>query len=645
MEQRAAQRAGVIDDSGGHRGPLGVTGLRGHARLRVLSSDASRCQPCQPHRDGGNNHDDFVIFTGQSMLDQQRHVVDQDRDFARGGNHFSSALGDPRRHDAVQPVQRHGVAEDDPGKVSSAQRAVRVQYLRSELRCDLGQRRLARAHNLSGDRVGIDDEGSQLPHASSDDGLPGADPPGQPHPDHRTTVPATDIPARAIARAAARCRGEAEFGPGVASGDNCRVSEADAAVPAPAPTSAGVSVRGTALVAAGMTVSQFLALAQMLVVSRALGPTEFGVFGSLAVFLLLGSTAMVATQVVVARHEALVQPGQPRGIGARPVLAVGLFTSTVTAALAPLLAVFLNFDSVVGLLLISATFLPLTFTGSQMGHLQGREQFSRLGLLYVIATAGRVVAAVTAALIWGTATATAAGVLVGSTTAALIGAWIAAGSRQSPDGRASGRQLVVEIGHAGHALIALYALTNVDVLLARAELPALDAGLYAAGQLVSRAVFFLPQAVLVAAFPRMVTQGRGRAQLQATAAIAALGLFAAAATAALPGLVLGIFAGPQYAQVTGALWIFALAGAGFGVVQVLLYARLAQHDRRAAILMWGGTVVLVALGLTIGERGVAQLAGCAAGVAWTVAIIGLALDARSSQPLDQEDTPTPEALV
>ena len=33
-------------------------------------------------------------------------------------------------------------------------------------------------------------------------------------------------------------------------------------------------------------------------------------------------------------------------------------------------------------------------------------------------------------------------------------------------------EFLVEVGHAAHALVALYALTNLDVLLARAQLPA-----------------------------------------------------------------------------------------------------------------------------------------------------------------------------
>lgn len=411
----------------------------------------------------------------------------------------------------------------------------------------------------------------------------------------------------------------------------------------PGAAGSGVPVRGAALVAIGMTASQILALSQMLVVSRALGPAEFGAFGSLAVVLLLGSTALVATQVVVARHEAL-GGADPRHVATRGVLAVAAGTSLVAALLSPLLAWVLNLPDLIGLLLIAAALVPITFTGAQLGLLQGREAHARLGMLYLIATVFRVSGGITGALIGGTANATAAGILIGATVAALVGALFTRDRRPPDSRRAPARAMVWEIAHAGHALVALYALTNIDMLLARSQLPPHDAGLYAAGQLVARAVFFLPQAVLVAAFPRMVAQGRGRAQMQATAAVAGLGLLAVLVTAAFPGLVLAIIAGPAYAEVTSSLWIFALAGAGFGVVQVLLYARLARHDRKAAVLMWGGTIFLAILGVTVGDRGVATLAACAAAVAWLVAMIGLFLDWRSTPPSGTESVPPGEAM-
>ncbi|MGV1004684.1 MAG: lipopolysaccharide biosynthesis protein [Candidatus Nanopelagicales bacterium] len=410
-------------------------------------------------------------------------------------------------------------------------------------------------------------------------------------------------------------------------------------MPTDARIESGVSVGGTAQVAVGMTIAQVLALAQMLLASRLLGPAEFGVFGSLAVIMLLGSTAMAATQVVLARHAALgVAVGDA---GRKAVVAIALGTAAVGLAASPLIAWLLRLPEWRGPVLIALTFVPMTVSGAQLGRLQGRERYRRLALMYVITSAGRALGGVAAAAVWRTADAGAAGMLLGTTLAALAGVLIARVPQAGAPSAGRARALAVEIGHAGHALVALYALTNVDVLLARSQLAAHSAGLYAAGQLVNRAVFFLPQAVLVAAFPRMVASAGGKAQRQTLWAVGGLGLLATAGTALLPGLVLAVIAGSQYAEVTGQLWLFALAGAGFGVAQVLLYARLARHDRRAALVLWVGVSLLIALGVTVGERGVAQLAACAAVVAWTIVLAGLLLAAREpgrragAQPRDQ----------
>ena len=52
----------------------------------------------------------------------------------------------------------------------------------------------------------------------------------------------------------------------------------------------GISVQGTAIVGVGLAVSQVIAMLQMLVVARILGPEQYGVFGAMAVVLLIGST-------------------------------------------------------------------------------------------------------------------------------------------------------------------------------------------------------------------------------------------------------------------------------------------------------------------------------------------------------------------
>jgi hypothetical protein len=74
------------------------------------------------------------------------------------------------------------------------------------------------------------------------------------------------------------------------------------------------------------------------------------------------------------------------------------------------------------------------------------------------------------------------------------------------------------------------------------------------------------------------------------------------------------------------------------VVQVLLYARMAHHDRRATLLLWGGVAALAGLGLWLGTS-IHALAIVAASVAWTVALAGLVWARTSPPPRPDADEP------
>ncbi len=59
-------------------------------------------------------------------------------------------------------------------------------------------------------------------------------------------------------------------------------------------------------------------------------------------------------------------------------------------------------------------------------------------------------------------------------------------------------------------LLAFFALTNLDVFLARNLLSAEDSGIYAAGAILTKSCLFLPQFVIIIAFPSIAEdQARG----------------------------------------------------------------------------------------------------------------------------------------
>ena len=88
--------------------------------------------------------------------------------------------------------------------------------------------------------------------------------------------------------------------------------------------------------------------------------------------------------------------------------------------------------------------------------------------------------------------------------------------------------------------------------------------------------------------------------------VAGVGLVATVATALLPSLALELAGGAQYAEVARHLWLFALAGSVWSIVQVLVLDSLARRSSGVAILTWAAVVTLPAL-VVITDVGVTGL--------------------------------------
>ena len=107
-------------------------------------------------------------------------------------------------------------------------------------------------------------------------------------------------------------------------------------------------------------------------------------------------------------------------------------------------------------------------------------------------------------------------------------------SPASPEEHRVGRA-VGETFHNSNALLAFFALSNVDILVARNVLDGHEAGLYAGGLILAKAVLFLPQFVVVLAFPSMgVAESRLRTLLLSLTAVGLIGGVVAIGVDVLP---------------------------------------------------------------------------------------------------------------
>lgn len=403
-------------------------------------------------------------------------------------------------------------------------------------------------------------------------------------------------------------------------------------------------LKGTTLVAIALGLAQVAAYLVNVVSARALGPEQFGILSAMLGLILIGNVVALGLQAVIARTLVATPQSalENAGRGLRLGVICGLAVLGAALILSPFLAWFLQLDGWLPLVWVAITLAPLTWIGAQLGVAQGRERFARLALIYLAVGLGRGLGGVTGALLGETASSTLLGIMLGSLAGALIGRIVVAPYTESVSGGFT--HLMRPVAHATHALFALFLLTNIDVVFARALLTPEQAGEYGVGAIIIKIAFWLPQFVGVIAFPRLADSRRGQALAVTLLGVGGLGTLVVAGTALLPGLIINAVGGPEYQQLIPIAWIFALIGALFALAQVLLLSRLAIDDRRAVMAIWATLIALSTLAFVILPATVTGLAIsvalaavmlCLAGISYTLWEMRAARVSRAARTISQ----------
>lgn len=355
-------------------------------------------------------------------------------------------------------------------------------------------------------------------------------------------------------------------------------------------------LRSGAVVAVAMAVMNVSVYGYTVLVAHSIGKAPYGAFSALMGLLLVISVLSLGLQATGARRISAA-PHQVAAIE-RVVLGVGLRSAVVLGGLcllaAPLINSVLRLESLPTALLVGVTAFPLTYMGAQLGVLQGEERWGPLALVYLAQGLGRIGLGAALVLVRPTEFAAILGVAAGAWAPVVI-AWFALRRPRAESPHSEGHpglELIKEVGTSSQALLAFFALSNLDIVLARATMPDDQAGLYAAGLILVKAVLFLPQFVVVLAFPAMSKRPDPRTMVPALAVIAVLGALGVAATALLPDLALLFVGGDDFSEVSGDLWKFGVVGTLLSMIQLLVYSALARRQGRAALVLWTALAVL-----------------------------------------------------
>ena len=297
---------------------------------------------------------------------------------------------------------------------------------------------------------------------------------------------------------------------------------------------------GRELLASGASIAIAIAVmnvstyAATLMAARLLGPAEYGGFAAVAGLSLVVGVLMLGLQTTGARRIA----SSPDHVGEieRAIIRVthraALGMALLCLLLTPAFNVLLNLDSLATAACVALIAWPMTITGGYAGVLQGERRWAPLALLYVAAGVARLVG--TGLLFWYPDEAVAAlGLAIGFAAPAAVG-WLAlrrsAAYRDATDSGFHGeRSILREVASNSNALLAFFALSNADVILGRLVLDEHASGLYAGGLILVKSLLFLPQFVIVVAFPSMSTEtARRKTLIESIAAVVALGVLGSA---------------------------------------------------------------------------------------------------------------------
>jgi O-antigen/teichoic acid export membrane protein len=356
-------------------------------------------------------------------------------------------------------------------------------------------------------------------------------------------------------------------------------------------------------IAVSMGIMNIATYGFVVLASPLLGTEGYGALAASLNLMLVVSVGALGLQATAARrisaepqHVAQIEDSILR-VTYRASAALGL----ILIVLSPVIQRVLGLDHLASAMIIAISAVPMTIMGGLAGILQGERRWAALGALYIASGVPRLLIG-GAFIAWRpTEVWSLVGVGISFWAPVLVGLWALRHQRRPSPKSAehTGMAMLKESISNGQALFAFFALSSIDIIVARNVMSDHDSGLYAGGLILTKAMLFLPQFVVIVAFPSMATGGERRKALAVSLSlVAALGAVGTLAAWQLSGIAIRFVGGAKYAEVEPRLWVFAILGTLLSMIQLLVYSVLARQGKRSVYVVWLALASLVGVGLT-----------------------------------------------
>jgi O-antigen/teichoic acid export membrane protein len=335
-------------------------------------------------------------------------------------------------------------------------------------------------------------------------------------------------------------------------------------------------------VALATTVANVSAYLLSALASKLLPTSEFAIFTVLlSISIVAGAVGLafqaVSTRATVTKDSA---PEQLLGASIYALMALLVLGFLISFPLGD----WLNIEWYSIAIIIASVAISIPgFTS--MGIAQGRENPIQFGLMYGALGIIRATFGILFMFEFQTARSGAIGTLVGSLVGTLV---ILIYLREPIKKRGGIKAISIESNRALVAILGLIVFANLDVPLSRILLAEEESNVYAAGALISKVAFFLPSFVLYFLLGRLSQANPSRTLVTSVLSTLSIGVIAIVSAAIFRDAIGWFFDSPDFALVEDVAWIFALQGSLFALLQVLVYAKLAQRDPRAISVIWFG---------------------------------------------------------